>query len=108
MTDDTQAMSVRLPRDLYEWLRREAFERREHMNAIVIRALDVELLDDGQPDPLTGPTSYLIGLLSGMGKIFAPSEREWQEYQRCIREVCDELTALKWPRVTQEQQEGER
>ena len=40
MTDeDTQAMSIRLPRDLHEWLRQEAFETRVAMNAIIAEAL---------------------------------------------------------------------
>jgi predicted transcriptional regulator len=37
--EDTQAMSIRLPRDLHEWLRRQAFETRTAMNAIVAEAL---------------------------------------------------------------------
>jgi predicted transcriptional regulator len=35
-------MTTRLPDDLYEWLRREAFETREPQNAIVIQALEAE------------------------------------------------------------------
>ena len=34
------AMTTRFPRDLYEWLRREAFETRESMNSIVIAAIE--------------------------------------------------------------------
>jgi prevent-host-death family protein len=45
-------------------------------------------------DPLTGPTSYLIGLWDGMRKITAPGEEDWERFRRCIREVCDELAAL--------------
>lgn len=37
--DDTQAMSVRLPLELYEWLRREAFETRTTMITIIRDAL---------------------------------------------------------------------
>ena len=33
-------MGARLPTDLHEWLRREAFELREPMNAIVVAALE--------------------------------------------------------------------
>ena len=33
-------MTARLPADLHEWLRREAFELREPMNAIVVAALE--------------------------------------------------------------------
>jgi len=33
-------MSTRIPPDLYEWLRHEAFELREPMNAIVVAALE--------------------------------------------------------------------
>lgn len=40
MTDeDTQAMSIRLPKEVHEWLRREAFETRTAMNAIIASAL---------------------------------------------------------------------
>jgi predicted HicB family RNase H-like nuclease len=39
VTDDMQAFSVRLPRDLHEWLRRESFETRTAMNALVAEAL---------------------------------------------------------------------
>jgi hypothetical protein len=40
---DVQTMSVRLPVDLYEHLRREAFERRVPMNAILVEALGPHL-----------------------------------------------------------------
>ena len=43
MSDDTQSMSVRFPKDLHERLRRAAFDRREHMNSIVTRAVEHEL-----------------------------------------------------------------
>ena len=33
-------MSTRLPADLHEWLRREAFDLREPMNSIVVAALE--------------------------------------------------------------------
>jgi hypothetical protein len=38
--DEVQAMSVRLPADLYEWLRLEAFNTREPMSTIIIAALE--------------------------------------------------------------------
>jgi hypothetical protein len=37
---DQQAMTIRLPAELYEWLRREAFDTREPMNGIVVTALE--------------------------------------------------------------------
>jgi hypothetical protein len=37
---EQQAITFRLPGELYEWLRREAFETREAMNSIVIAALE--------------------------------------------------------------------
>ena len=49
-TDDTQAMSIRLPKDLYEKLRRAAFDTRESMNAIIARGVERELGS-------TGPTT---------------------------------------------------
>lgn len=36
------ALTMRLPDDLHEWLRREAFETRESQNAIVVQALEAE------------------------------------------------------------------
>ena len=33
-------MTVRLPLDLYEWLRREAFETRESMSSIILAAVE--------------------------------------------------------------------
>ncbi len=39
VTDDTQAMTVRLPRDIHEWLRRESYETRAAMNDIILAAL---------------------------------------------------------------------
>lgn len=33
-------MTIRLPVDLYEWLRREAFDTREPMNTIAVTALE--------------------------------------------------------------------
>jgi prevent-host-death family protein len=50
--------------------------------------------DPAPSDPLTGPTSYLIGLWDGMRKITAPGEEDWERFRRCIREVCDDLAAL--------------
>lgn len=39
MTRDEQALTVRLPRDLYEKLRRAAFERHVSMNTLIIEAV---------------------------------------------------------------------
>ena len=51
MTDaDTQALSIRLPRDLYERLRKAAFDHREPMNSIIARGTEHELSQLG-PDP---------------------------------------------------------
>jgi hypothetical protein len=33
------AVTIRFPRELYEWLRQEAFDTRESMNSIVVAAL---------------------------------------------------------------------
>jgi len=41
-----QAMTIRLPADLYERLRREAFEQRVSMTALIVRALDKDLGKD--------------------------------------------------------------
>lgn len=41
--DDTQAKTVRMPGDLYERLRRVAFERRTYQNDIIVSALRREL-----------------------------------------------------------------
>ena len=35
-------MTIRFPRELHEWLRREAFETREAMSAIVLAAVERE------------------------------------------------------------------
>lgn len=43
MTEDTQAISVRFPRALYERLRKAAYERHEPMNTIVLRGTESEL-----------------------------------------------------------------
>ena len=37
---DQQPITFRLPAELYEWLRSEAFGTREPMNAIVVTALE--------------------------------------------------------------------
>ena len=37
---DTQPVTIRFPEELYEWLRREAFDTREPMNTIVVTALE--------------------------------------------------------------------
>jgi hypothetical protein len=52
MTEGTQGFPARFPRDLYERLRKAAFDRREPMNAIVLRATERELdaLDKHDPD----------------------------------------------------------
>jgi hypothetical protein len=42
MTEETQAITVRLPSPLYEWLRRAAFDRRIPMSQIVITAVEKE------------------------------------------------------------------
>ena len=43
MTEDTQALSIRLSRDLYERLRKAAFDHREPMNSIIARGTETEL-----------------------------------------------------------------
>jgi predicted transcriptional regulator len=43
MTEDTQAMTIRLPAELHERLRRAAFETRVPMSQIVITAIKKEL-----------------------------------------------------------------
>lgn len=45
---DPRPITFRLPEELYEWLRREAFETREPMNTIVVIALE-ELRARRQP-----------------------------------------------------------
>ena len=45
---DPQPITFRLPEELYEWLRREAFDTREPMNTIVVTAL-LELQARRQP-----------------------------------------------------------
>lgn len=42
-------MTIRFPRELYEWLRREAFDTRQPMNSIVIAALQARR--DREEDP---------------------------------------------------------
>ena len=42
-SDDTQALPIRLPKGLYERLRKAAFDTRESMNSIVTRAIEREL-----------------------------------------------------------------
>lgn len=37
---EPQAITARLPRELYEWLRHTAFERRVSQNDILIKALE--------------------------------------------------------------------
>jgi predicted HicB family RNase H-like nuclease len=39
MAADTQTITVRLPKDLYEQLRKVAFDQRTSMNAIIVDAL---------------------------------------------------------------------
>lgn len=52
MTMETQAMTVRLPQELYERLRREAFEKRVSQNSIIIDAIEKRLENDGKdPEP---------------------------------------------------------
>lgn len=37
--DDPQPITIRLPRDMYERLRRDAFEQRTSMNALIVEAV---------------------------------------------------------------------
>jgi len=37
--DNTQALTIRLPRDLYEKLRRAAFDQRTSLNALIVDAV---------------------------------------------------------------------
>jgi hypothetical protein len=47
---ETQPVTFRLPEDLYEWLRREAFDTREPMNTIVVTALqELRTRREGHP-----------------------------------------------------------
>jgi len=49
---ETQAMTIRLPKDLYERVRREAFDQHTSQTAIVAEALTerYERIDGGKPD----------------------------------------------------------
>lgn len=38
-SDDAQVFTIRLPRDLYEHLRKAAFDQRTSMNALIIEAI---------------------------------------------------------------------
>lgn len=46
---ETQAITARLPQDLYEWLRREAFDKRTSQAAIIIEALTLYRAQQVQP-----------------------------------------------------------
>lgn len=41
MTEERQAITVRLPVTLYEWVRKEAFERRVSQQSIIESAVDL-------------------------------------------------------------------
>lgn len=41
--EETQALTIRLPADLYEKLRRAAFDQRTSMNALIIEAVHAKL-----------------------------------------------------------------
>jgi hypothetical protein len=43
MTDDTQPMTIRLPKPMHEQLRRLAFEARESMNDIALAGITAEI-----------------------------------------------------------------
>lgn len=43
MTEETQAITVRLPGSLYEQLRRVAYETHKPMNKIIIAAVSAEM-----------------------------------------------------------------
>jgi predicted HicB family RNase H-like nuclease len=50
--DDTQALTIRLPRSLHQWLRRAAFEREVPMNQIVTEAIQqivIEAIREEKP-----------------------------------------------------------
>lgn len=47
MVDKRHALSIRLAEDRYEWLRRQAFDRRIPMQQIIDEALDRYRADDG-------------------------------------------------------------
>jgi hypothetical protein len=49
--DVTQALTIRLPVDLYEQLRQEAFDRRTTMNALIMDALRKQLAVPRQASP---------------------------------------------------------
>jgi len=40
--DDRIAVTLRLPPDLYETLRQQAYETRESMNSIILRAVQIQ------------------------------------------------------------------
>jgi predicted HicB family RNase H-like nuclease len=44
---DTATMSIRLPADLYEKLRRAAFEQRTSMNALIVEAIRTQQIAAG-------------------------------------------------------------
>jgi hypothetical protein len=44
-TMETQAMTIRLPGELYEQLRRAAFEARVPMNALIVEGVELRLAE---------------------------------------------------------------
>ena len=47
----TKAITIRLPEDVYEDLRREAFEKRTSMNALIVDALRAKKKRPGPRSP---------------------------------------------------------
>jgi hypothetical protein len=76
---DTQTLSIRLPRDLYEELRREAFEARQPMNQIITDGLRMRL-------QITTPEKY--------GDLCALFEAAWHH---AVPDSLDDLPPVTSP-----------
>jgi hypothetical protein len=59
VTDDMQAFSIRLPRDLHEWLRHESYVTRTAMNTVIAKALT-----DYRAKRVPGPVEFAPDIIA--------------------------------------------
>ena len=91
-TVDTQAMTIRLPEDLYEQLRRAAFETRTPMNTLIAEGVELRLAALKAAAPLVTYLRHALDVSLQLDRTAAQKKRivgvqnrltSWQAFRAC-------------------------
>lgn len=80
---DVRAISVRFPEDLYERLRKTAFDRRESMNSLVVEGTELRLTQ-------LGPHAETIREALRLAAQEAPDDRAAARFEEALKAMEEE------------------